>query len=160
LQHLETDAQPLYTRAEVATLFQIGSSRAADLMHIAGAEIRNGRAATVSRTNLRFYIERCPEARAFLSEEERKRKLAKRLRQTAEDLRQKSVGILDAKPADEWTRWQDLPNVALEPGMMRIMFLDQQALLHTLWLISRAMANEPDVFLEMCAAEDRPGVAR
>jgi hypothetical protein len=104
----------------------------------------------VARTNLRYYVERCPEAHAYLAEEERKRKLAKRLQQTTEELRLKATPIPDAKPADEWTRWQDLAGVSLEPGVMRIVFADQRDLLHTLWLVSRAAVNEWEEFGRAC----------
>lgn len=152
LQHLETDSSPVYTRAEVEALFQIGRSRAIDLMHIAGAKIREGAEATVSRDNLQYYIERSPEAHAFLVEEERKKKLAAKLRQTSEELRQRGVPIPGLKPSDEWTKWTDLPNVAVTPGLMQVVFDDQTNLIHTLWMISKAIANEPDVFREMCAS--------
>ena len=144
LQHLEADTQAGYTRAELSGLFIIGRSQAANLMKIVGAEIRNGTEGTVSRTDLRRYVEHCPEARAFLDEVERKRKLARRLVQTTEEMRQKAVPIPGTTPADEWTRWQDLANVSIEPGLMRIIFSDPDDLAHTLWMVAKAMANEPD----------------
>jgi hypothetical protein len=151
LQQLDADTQSVYTRADIAALFQIGSSSGANLMHVAGAIVRNGLPAVVTRENLRYYVERSPEAHAYLVEEERKRKLAKRLQQSAEELRQKAVPIPGVKSADEWTKWEDLANVALELGLMRITFQGYADLMHTLWLISRAMTNGPEAFRAMCA---------
>lgn len=150
IQHLETDGKPVYTRAEVEVLFGIGRSRATALMKTAGATVRNGAETTVSRDNLRYYVERCPEAQRHLAEIDRREKLARKLRQTTEELRQKDVPIAGAKPQDEWIRWVDLPNVDIGPGMMRITFGDSRELLHALWLVSRALANEPELFEKMC----------
>lgn len=151
LQHLEADTQRLYTRQDLEALFGIGRSQASDLMLISGATVRNGLPAVATRENLRYYVERCPEAQAYLDEQDRKRKLAKRLQQTTEELRQKAIPIPGVKPADEWTKWEDLPNVAVEPGLMRIAFYGYVELLNTLWLVSRAMANEPEALRGMCA---------
>lgn len=155
LQHLATDAKPVYTRPEVAALFNIGRSRAADLMKIAGAEVRNGAEATVSRGNLRYYIERCPEAKAYLIEQERKEKLARQLVQTAEDLRLRQIEI-PAQRSDRWARWKDLPNVELAPGRLTITFGDAGELLRSLLKISQAMANDFEAFVEICAPTERP----
>src|ERR1035437_4637248 len=151
LQHLETDTWRFYTRRDVEVLFGVGRSQAIDLMHIAGADVRNGAQTTATRENLRYYVERCPEAQAYLDEQDRKRKLATRLQQTSEELRQRAIPIPGVKPADEWTKWEDLPNVAVEPGLMRIAFYGYVELLNTLWLVSRAMANEPEALRGMCA---------
>jgi hypothetical protein len=148
---LETDPQGLYTRRYVETLFEIGRSQASDLMQIAGATVRNGLPAVVTRENLRYYVERCPEAQAFLGEQDRKRKLAKRLQQSAEELRQRAVPIPGVKPADEWVLLGDVRNVQVGPGLMQITFGTQTELLLTLWLVSRAMANEPEALRGMCA---------
>jgi hypothetical protein len=153
LQHLWSDPQRLYTRQDVEALFITGRSQAADLMQIAGSTVRNGLPAVVTRENLRYYVEHGPEAAAYLTEQDRKRKLAKRLQQTTEELRQKAIPIPGAEPADEWTKWEDLANVAVEPGMMRIAFYGYVELLNTLWLVSRAMANEPEALRGMCAAD-------
>lgn len=150
LQHLETDAWRFYTRPAVEVLFEIGRSQATDIMRIAGG-VRDGAQIVVTRENLRYYVERCPEAHAFLAEENRKRKLAKRLQQSAEDLRQRAVPIPGVGPEDEWVKWQNLGNVALESGLMRITFQGYADLMHTLWLISRAMTNGPEAFRAMCA---------
>lgn len=154
LQHLETDAKAVYTRAEVEVLFIIGRSQATNLMKIAGAQVRNGAEAAVGRDSLRYYVERCPEAAAFLAEQERKKKLAKRLHQTAEELRLKDVKIPGVKPRDEWTRWRDLPNVSITPGTIQIVFADEADLLHTLMQMLKAVANEPDVFALMCGGAE------
>lgn len=151
LQHLGLDGRALYTRAEIERMFELGRSQATDIMHIAGSDIRNGAQATVSADNLRYYVEHCPEAQAFLDEEDRKAKLAKRLQQTTEELRQRAIPIPGAGPADEWTHWRDLTNVALEQGLMRIAFSSYDELLRSLWLISRALANEPEPLRGMCA---------
>jgi hypothetical protein len=150
LQHLDTDAWRFYTRPAVEVLFEIGRSQATDLMHIAGA-VRDGVQGVVTRENLRYYVGHCPEAVAYLTEQDRKRKLANRLQQSAEELRQKAIPIPGAGPEDEWTRWEDLGNVALELGLMRITFHDYADLMHTLWMISRAMTNGPEAFRAMCA---------
>lgn len=146
LQRLETDGKAVYTRPEIAELFKIGSSQAANLMKIAGAEVRNGIEATVTRANLKFYIERCPEAKHYLDELERKAKLAARLRQAA-------VPIIGVKAADEWTRFEDLSNVAIAVGELRIVFSGREDLLHTLWQLGRAIGNEPDLFAQLCDGE-------
>lgn len=149
LQHLESSAQPVYTRAELQTLFQIGRSQAAALMQIAGGEV-HGMEATVSRDNLRYYVTRCPEADAYLKETARQEALAKQLLQTSEEKRQRAATISATKPKDEWTRWRDIANVSFEAGMLRIAHSGQDDLMHTLWLMSKALANEPKEFARLC----------
>ena len=155
LQHLQTDTQEVYTRPEVAALFILGLSRAADLMKVAGAEVKHGVEATVSRSNLRYYVERCPEARVFLAEQERKEKMARKLVQTAEDLRLREVEV-PAEPRDQWTRFKDLPNVELAPGRLCIQFNGTAELLRTLMRVAAAMANEFERFSEICDPAVKP----
>ena len=150
LQHLETDAQAVYTRPEIVALFKIGRSRAADLMKIAGAEVRNGTEATVGRSNLRYYVERCPAAKAFLVEQARKEKLARQLVQTAADVRQREIEVPGVTRQDKWARWKDLANVDLKPGRCVITFEDAEDFLRTLQKISVAVANEFDEFMVRC----------
>ena len=151
LQHLETDTWRFYPRRDVEVLFGVGRSQAIDLMHIAGADVRNGAQTTATRENLRYYVERCPEAQAYLDEQDRKRKLATRLQQTSEELRQRAIPIPGVEPEDEWVKWVDLPHVRIEPGLMLIAFDGFHGLLHSLWMISRAMENEPEALRGMCA---------
>jgi hypothetical protein len=146
---LQTDTQEVYTRVDVAELFIIGRSRAADLMKVAGAEVRNGTEATVSRSNLRYYVERCPEAKAFLAEQERRDKLARQLKQTAEELRLREIQV-PADLRDTWTRFKDLPNVELAPTRLCITFHGTAELLRTLMRVAQAMANEFERFVEIC----------
>jgi hypothetical protein len=150
LQHLEVDTQSSYTRLEIQQLFIIGRSQAIDLMRIAGADVKVGTETTVSRDNLRYYVQRSPEAKGFLAELARKRILAEKMRQTSEELRARAIPIPGVKPQDEWTRWRDLPNVAIRPGSMRIAFSAPDDLIHVLWQLSKAIANEPEVFQRMC----------
>lgn len=149
LQHLESSAQAVYTRAELQTLFQIGRSQAAALMQIAGGEV-HGIEATVSRDNLRYYVTRCPEADAYIKEQARQDALAKQLQLTSEEKRQRGAEISGTAPQDEWTRWGQIANVSFEPGVMRIAHSGQADLLHTLWLMSKALANEPKEFARLC----------
>lgn len=150
LQHLDADPQAVYTRAEVEALFHVGRSQATDLMKIAGAEIRTGAETTVSRDNLRFYLATAPEAQAFLAEMKRREDLNKKLVQTAEESRQRAIPIPGAKPSDDRTRFADLTNIALTPGMLQIAASDFKDLLRTLWLFAKAMGNEPEVFERLC----------
>jgi hypothetical protein len=153
LQHLETDASPVYDRRGVETLFGIARFRATELMKIAGATVEHGKEASVTRQNLKYYVEHCPEAKLYMEELERKEKLASRLRQAAHPIH----GLRDS---DEWTRLDDLPNVAITPGQLRIVFTSRDDLVATLYKLAKAAANEWDQFGQMCEEPQAVHVAR
>lgn len=158
IQHLDSACLEEYTRIDIERLFIIGRSRATDLMKIAGATVRPGAEASVSRKNLRYYVERCPEAKQFLDEQERKAKVDAKLQQAAGDLRLRSVAIpgVSEKQFHEMAfqaRWEDLTNVVFERGIVHIAFTDEADLLQTLVEMNRAMVNEPELFRQMCETE-------
>ena len=153
IQHLEADTVERYKRSDVEKLFSIAASQAKDLMNIAGASPpRPGLDLTVSRVNLLAYVKHSPEAQDALVEIERRKKLAKRLQASEADLEQRKIRLRVTKE-DEWTRFAELPNVAIQPGLMQVAFTagDPIDLLDTLFRFVKAAGNEWDVFTKMCA---------
>lgn len=159
LQHLEKSTQGEFTRSEVSALFKTGRSQATDLMKTAGAEVRQGEEATVSRDALRWYVERCPEAAAFLKDLRRKEELAKQLVQTTEEMRLRAVKLPPLKPEDEWTKWADIANLDVAPGMVRIAVASEEDFCITLQLIAKAMLNQPEEFARLIGEPADPGKA-
>jgi hypothetical protein len=156
-QHLETDGQAFYTRAEVERLFIIGKSQATDLMKVAGATVHHGAEATVSRENLRFYLERCPEATVYLAEEARKEKQAQALREAAIVMeRSTRFGEMiagRAQPRDKYTTFEELVDLTIEDGKLTIVFSDAKDLAYKLYKLACAEAHEPEEFWKMCDPE-------
>jgi hypothetical protein len=152
LLHLESNPQPAYTCQEIAALFGVGRSQAADLMKVVGLatgnEIQNGLKGYVTRESLRWYLEGCPEAVEFLRHEQRRKEMWGLLTKepdTPEDLRQKAIPIA-AQHSDEWTRWEDLPAVKLGRGQILIRCKDENDATRTVYRMCKAIANEPDQF--------------
>jgi hypothetical protein len=138
-----------FKRRDIERLFEISRSQATAVMKIAGATVRAGAEAIVSRENLKFYVERCPEAQRFIAEMERDAALREKLAGAKAYLHYRSIPI-SVKPVDEWATFDDLPNVSLIPGELRIVFSDQVDLLATLYRLAKAAANEFDRFSRMC----------
>ena len=153
IQHLEADVQDRYKRADVEKLFDVSASQAKDLMNVAGASpSRPGLELTVSRGNLLAYVQHSPEAQDALQEVERRSKLAKRLHAAEADLKHRNVRLRVSKE-DDWTRFAELPNVSVQPGLVQIAFTpgDPVDVLDTLWRFIRAVGNEWDEFTRMCS---------
>jgi hypothetical protein len=146
LATLEADTAESYTRRQVEKLFMISASQAKELMAVAGAKVAGpGLEATVLRRRLIDYLKFSREGQDAAVEMERRKALAKKLNDAEEDLRFHKIPISKATPADERRGFKDLPNVHLEPGKLVIVFDGRDDLLHQLWMLSRAIGNEPEL---------------
>ena len=153
LSYLEADSAERYRRADVEKLFSVSASQAKDLMEVSGArEARPGMERTVSRSNLLAYVKHSPEAQDALQEIERRKKLASKLRLAEQDLKFRNVRMRVTKE-DEWARFAELPNVAIQPGLLQVAFTpgDPVDVLDTLFRFLKACGNEWDEFARMCA---------
>lgn len=149
LQYLEEDTAVSYKRAEVEKLFSISASQAKELMSVAGAE--SGLELSVTRINLLRYVKYSPEADAALREIDRRKKLALRLKAAEEENRLRARTLRVTKDA-EWTRFVDIPDVSVAPGMIQVAFTagDPTSALDALFRFIKAVGNDFDSFEEMC----------
>lgn len=149
LQQLKPNFERIYTCRDVQGVYKTNRSGAAIIMGSAGAKIRNGVVTTITGEALYWYTAGCPEAKAYLESVARREALEKRLVQTLEEKRQRSVKV-PCRPSDEWTCWKDIPTVTFCSGKLELRYIDREDLLHTLWLMFKAMANEPAEFERLC----------
>jgi hypothetical protein len=152
---LEASDVPHYDRGDIERIFDIKPSAAKDLMKIVGVipggVIQNQ---YVSRGNLLAYLRNSPDAQDAMAELARRKKLAVALRKAGDEARLRAVH-LPVTSADEWTRFQDLPNVSVEPGRLTVVFTDPLDLFTQLYKFAKAAGGEWDVFVKMC---DPPAV--
>ncbi len=147
LRHLETDAHDPYTRKEVEVLFQVSRASATRLMKRAGAAMCNGVAAAVSRVCLRIYVSTCPELAEARAAEERNLRIE---RVRTQKLASRRLTEMAMKYPVEGARFRDLPAVYIADGKLTIEFTDGHDCICKVWELSKAIANETDLFLKMC----------
>lgn len=159
LGYLEADGTECYKRGEVEKLFDISASQAKELMAVAGAKA--GPELTVSRSNLLHYLKNSHEGQGALIEIERRKKLAKRLRDAEENLKLRGIRLKASIKDAEWTRFEDLPNVSIQAGLLQVAFTPGDAidLLDTLFRFIKAVGNDLDAFEGMCAPAAAPDLA-
>jgi hypothetical protein len=163
LAYLQADTAERYKRTQVEKLFSVSASAAAELMKVAGATtLKPAGDLTVSRSNLLHYLKYSPEAQDALQEVERRKKLAARLQHAEADLKLRNVRLRVTKD-DEWSRFADLPNVSVSPGLLQVAFTpgDPVDVLDTLFRFLKACGNEWEEFTKMCApavAAEAPAV--
>jgi hypothetical protein len=156
--YLQADTVEAYKRGAVEKLFDISASQAKELMTVAGAKA--GQELTVSRANLLFYLRNSREGQDAVTEMERRKKLAKRIHAAEEDLKLRNSVKLRVTREDEWSRYSDLPNVSIRPGLMQVAFTpgDPVDLLDTMYRWIKAVGNdhEQKEFKKMCAPASPP----
>jgi hypothetical protein len=154
VESLEGSAAAGFSRIEVERIFQVSRSQATQLMAVAGA-IKHGTGvdATVSRENLLFYLRNSHEAQDAMAEVARRKRLAVTIRKAADESALRAVQ-LPCTSADEWTRFHDLPNVTIRPGVFTVVFSDAIDLAAQLYRFSKAVGGEWDLFLKMCEREN------
>lgn len=156
---LEASEDSSFTRADIEEVFQIRRSAAVALMKVAGnaAHAACTAKATVSRENLLSYLRYSPEAQDAMQELTRRANLAHKLKAAGEDAKLKAV-VLPVTSADEWCTLQDLPNVSIEPGMLRVAFSDPKELMADLWRLCKAAGGDWGAFERACGSgESRKG---
>ncbi len=90
-----------------------------------------------------------------MAEIARRKRLAAKLQQANDEARLRAV-VLPCTGADEWTRFQDLPNVSIEPGRLTVSFADPLDLFAQLYRLAKAAGGDWDVFLRMCEQPKLP----
>lgn len=157
LKQLEADTAEHYHRRNVEQLFSVSASQAKELMSVAGAKVAGpGLDATVTRRKLIDYLKYSREGQDAVQEQERRHKLAERIRAEDDDLKlhRAVIGSETAPYASRERRFSDLPNVRLEPGRMVIVYQGKEDLLHQLIMLSRAMLNEPEILDQLTEPQE------
>lgn len=153
--HPETD---LFDRQDVEGLFGIGRSAATELMKVAGVSSKARAAdggAVVSQANLVSYVRHSPEAEIAMQELARRAKLAHKLESANAEQRLRKLK-LPVTSADEWCDLSELPNVAIEGGVLRVAFSSPLELMGDLYRLCKAAGNDWERFERICGA-DAPG---
>ena len=156
IEHLKKRDSTHLTRVEVEELFDIRHSAASDLMNLAGRSSTG----LVSREALITYLQCSPEGQAAQQELERRRKVARVLNESAEDLKYRGVE-LPVTSLDEWARFRDLPDVRFERdqhgSMLIVRYSSVLDLLATLWRFVKAVGNEWQEFLKLAGEKQSSG---
>lgn len=147
LKALEESEQKQFSSRDVEMLFQVRRSAAYSLMNVAG--IRSG---TVSRANLLHYLHHSPDAQNAMQELGRRKRLAATIEKASEEAKLRKVAI-PVTPADEWCTLQDLPNVSIEAGLLRVAFSSPIELMADLFRFAKAAGNDLDAFEKACGVK-------
>jgi hypothetical protein len=152
LKVLESDtSRERYLRADIVELFGVSANTALQILSFAGAPRPPvGEDKVVSREGLLAYLKYHPECAAAIQEVERRRKLAKVLRDAEEDLAGRRIK-LRVTADSEGTRFVEIPNVSVRPGLIQVVFTpgDPLAAIDALWRFAKAVINEWDAFERM-----------
>jgi len=154
INYLEADSADRYRRFEVEKIFGVSSSAAKEIMTVAGAKpVRPGLDRTISRVKLLAYVKYSPDCQAEI---ERQREFASRMREAEEEQKLRSIP-LGVTAKDEWTKFADIPNVVLEPGLLQIRFTpgDPVGLLDAIYRFGKAACNQRHEFERMCGIQRR-----
>jgi hypothetical protein len=154
---LEESIQAHYSRQGIEILFGIGKSAASELMNTAGIAgyVPPEGGHFVSRANLLAYVKNCPEALAAEQETRRRKKLAEAIQKASGEVQLRSIP-LPVTTADEWARFQDLPNVSISGGLLTVAFSSPEDLMGQLYRLCKAAGNEWTLFAKLCAPQGAP----
>jgi hypothetical protein len=157
LQQLEPGGPSAFTRDQVGSLFDIRKVAATDLMRVAGATIRNGVEAEVSRENLKFYVERCPEAISYYAEQARRKRMAREMleKEAARESIVRFSGLIAdrLKPADQRIEFDSKKLdecLSISPGILTLRFSGFRDLAYKLALLSMAGVNDTESLCQKC----------
>jgi hypothetical protein len=139
-----------FKRRDVEQMFGVARSAATELMTIAGmVRRRDGTEAFVTKENLLFYLRNSPDGQNAMTELARRKRLGQTLQKASEEARLRAIH-LPVTSADEWTRFVDLPNVSVQPGVLTVLFSSPEDLFGQLYRFAKAAGGEWDAFLKMC----------
>lgn len=144
----DPSAVEVLSRKDVETLFSIGRSAALELMEVVGLAPESNGHGLVTRGKLLDYLTYGPEAQAAEQEARRRHNLAVKLKAAGEDQQLRRVQI-PVTSADEWCTLNDLPNVSIEPGMLKVAFSSPEELAADLYRLAKAMGDW-DRFEKLC----------
>lgn len=150
-QTLRDSGQDSFSRRDVELLFSIQRSAAGELMNVVGltAAVEAGEQGFVSAGKLLDYLTYGPEAQAAEQDARRRHNLAVKLNEAGEEQKLRSVR-LNVTAADEWAKLNELPNVSIENGALRIAFSSAEELVTDLYRLAKAAGNDLDAFARMC----------
>ena len=157
LEQLNSVTPALYTRREIEQLFTIRKVKALDLMRVAGARIEHGMEAEVSRENLKFYVERCPEAISYYAEQARRKRMAREMleKEAARESIVRFSGLIAdrLKPADQRIEFDSKKLdecLSIVPGILTLRFSGFRDLAYKLALLSMAGVNDTESLCQKC----------
>jgi hypothetical protein len=157
LEQLNSVTPTVYTRREVEQLFTIRKVKAIDLMRVAGARIEHGMEAEVTRENLKFYVEHCPEAISYYAEQARRKRMARDLleKESARDaiVRFSQMIASRLKPADQRIEFDSkklAECLSIGPGILTLRFSDSHDLAYKMALLAMAGHNDGETLWGKC----------
>lgn len=160
LETLDQSRQQNFSRRDVEELFQIGRSQAQSLMKQLGATPLTDAAGSgssvqalvIPKAVLVVWLVRGNGSLEAIRERSRRQEMQARVAKAREEAQLRSREIPAAKRSDPHKGLDDLPNVAIADGELRIRFTGSEDLLRTLWEVSKAIANDWPRFQELTAA--------
>jgi hypothetical protein len=134
-----------FRRRDIEALFGLKKRQAVNLMHRIGA-VRVSRELAVDQRDLIRWLERMIANPSVAAEWHRHERVIGRIVELKAETAARAVKIVfpDQKPSVL------LPDgVSLEPGLLTVVFEDDQQLLQRLFLLARVLADEPEMLTRM-----------
>ena len=132
---------PFFRRRDIEALFGLKKRQAVNLMHRIGA-VRVSRELAVEQRDLIRWLEQMIADPSVAAEWHRHERVIDRIVEFKAETAARAVKIVlpDPRPCVE------LPDgVSLEPGVLTVVFDDDQQLLERLFLLARALAGQPEM---------------
>ena len=132
---------PFFRRRDIEALFGLKKRQAVNLMHRIGA-VRVSRELAVEQRDLIRWLEQMIADPSVAAEWHRHERVIGRIVELKAEIAARAVKIVlpDENPSTE------LPDgVSLEPGLLTVVFDDDQQLLERLFLLARALAGQPEM---------------
>lgn len=132
---------PFFRRRDIEALFGLKKRQAVNLMHRIGA-IRVSRELAVDKRDLVAWLEQMIKDPSVAMEQRRHDRVIERIVELKAETAARAVKIVlpDSKSPGE------LPDgVLLEPGLLTIVFENDNQLLERLFLLARALATQPQM---------------
>src|SRR5690349_9692855 len=132
---------PFFRRCDMEALFGLKRRQAINLMHTIGA-VRVSSEIAIPQEDLVAWLETKVKDPARAREIQRRERVIGRIVELKAETAARSVKIVLPEPPQS----TDLPpGVSLQPGLLSISFENQAQLLERLFLLARALANQPDL---------------
>ena len=132
---------PFFRRRDIEALFGLKKRQAVNLMHRIGA-VRVSRELAVEQRDLIRWLEQMIGDPSVLIEQRRHDRVIDRIVEFKAETAARAVKIVlpDPRPSVEFP-----DGVSLEPGVLTVVFDDDQQLLERLFLLARALAGQPEM---------------
>jgi hypothetical protein len=142
LAELEAYPAPMLDRASLQKLFGVGRRTAVNLMARFGAEQQAGRTSLLSRMRLLKELRTEQSGDSVVYEQKRRERLVSLMDEARREVQRKRLEI-KIDPRQQGVTFTSLPSkIEVRPRELRITFTDEEDLLTSLALFSRAMEND------------------